>query len=458
MTRAERGLAAVVARRARAVRPAGLPEGARTAAQAHVLDCLGLAIAGRSSDRVRRASAVDGGPDPVVLLSLACGALGLDDFDEVTRAHPGAVIVPALLVAAVDARRPVPGNRLATAVFLGYELIAWLGAAMDAGQMHPRGRHPSAVLGVPSVALAAAWLAELGEEKTAAALGIGAGLSFGLTQFDAHEEMRALQTAMAASAGLRAARFAAAGFPASDQSLEGAGGLFGGDMSRVLPVEAIGAVPSALERVSFKPYPHFSDLHPVVAALLSALELVAPDPHHVVAVRAFLSEKAASRLHRGPAETVREAKRSAAFVLAFALRSTSPDGPDLRLPFTESDVADPRTRSLARLIDVTATRELNDAGSAAVEIMLSDGRCLGATSAGYPGDGRDPRLRWSLEQARARFRAVAGRGERRDACDSAIRLVDQLVTPDDVRAEARVLVRELAPSHAPTPRSRVTSG
>lgn len=442
MTSAEGGLALAVARRVCAIGPTALTEDARMAVQAHLLDCLGLAIAGRSSDRVRRAAAVQGGPDPVVLFSLACGALGLDDFDEATRAHPGAVVVPALLVATADARRPVPGDRLATALFLGYEVMAWLGAAMDARRMHRRGRHPSAVLGVPSVALAAAWLAELHECSVAAALGIGSGFSFGLTQFDVHEDMRALQTAAAASAGLRAARLAAAGFPASGQALEGPGGLLGGDTSRVLPVDAIAAVPSAIERVSFKPYPHFSDLHPVVTALLSAMDAASPDPEHVVAVRAFLSERAAARLHNGPVATVKEAKRSAAFVLAFALRSIAADGPDLRLPISAADVVDPRTRALADRVEVNVIpADDRESAVATVEITFADGRSRTASSTGYPGDGRDPRLRWTLADARERFTAIVGGADDRGIGDAATRLVDRLPTSDDVRHDAAGLVR-----------------
>lgn len=450
MTSREGGLADAVARRVCSIGSTALPEAAGTAAQAHLLDCLGQMIAGRSSDRVRRASAVDGGLDPVVVLSLACGALGLDDFDEATRSHPGAMIVPALLVAVAGETRPVPGRRLATALALGYELIAWLGVAMDARRMHPRGRHPSAVLGVPSVALAAAWLTERDERVVAAALGIGSGFSFGLTQFDVHEDVRALQTAAAASAGLRAARFALAGFPAAGQVLEGAGGLLCGDTSSVLPVEAIGATPSAVEQASFKPYPHFSDLHPAVAALLSACEGASPDPRQVVALRAILTERAASRLHTGPVVNVKDARRSAAFVLAFALRSITAAGPDLRVPFTEADVTDPCTQALAERVEVTVVPAPSEAGPpvAAVEITLADGRTLAARSEGYPGDGRDPRLRWSLAEARERFDAmVAGEGRHRTIAATAIHLADRLVTGNDARDDARALVRAVV---APT--------
>ena len=446
-TSADMGLAVAVAQRVCSIQSTSISQEARLAAQSHLLDSLGLMVAGSSSDRVRRASAVDGRPDGVVVLSLACSALGLDDFDEASRTHPGAMIVPALLVAAADAARPIPGHRLATAMVLGYELIAWLGAAMDARNMHPRGRHPSAVLGVPAVAVAAAWLAELDEQSVAAALGIASGFSFGLTQFDEHEDLRALQTAAAASAGLRAARFAASGFPASDQALEGPGGLLGGDTSRVLPIDTIGTGLSAVEVTSFKPYPHFSDLHPIVAALLSAFSGKVSDVDQIVEVRAFLTEETASRLHEGRAMTVKQAKRSAAFVLAHTIRSITQDGgPDFRVPFTEADVENPQTQELSDRVEVRITQSASrlESAVATIEITLANGGSLAATSTGYPGDGRDPRLRWSLVEVRERFALIVGSGDQRsDIAARAMRIVDQVNTSSDIRGDCRELVRAL---------------
>lgn len=443
MMDADEGLSRAIARRAGELDSSALAAPTLAAARAHLLDCLGLIIAGRADDRVRRASTVAGGLDPVVALSLACGALGLDDFDEATRTHPGAVVVPALLVSSASHGIPVPGHRLATALVLAYDMIAWLGTALDARQMHPRGRHPSAVLGVPSVALAGAWLAGLDEAAVASALGIGCGFSFGLTQFDVREEMRALQTAEAASMGLRAARFAAAGFHAAGHALEGAGGLLNGDTSRVLPIAEIGAAPSAVEQVSFKPYPHFSDLHPAVAALVAACEGSLVDPREVLSVHASLTERTASRLHVGPVSTVKEAKRSASFVLAFALRSMSPGGPDLRIPFTELDLADSRTIELADRVAVTITLPAADGGpdSSTVDVTFADGHKRISTMRGYPGDGRDPALRWSLSDARTRFDALTANVPGSAAvAQTAVRLTERLAIDADIREDARTLV------------------
>ncbi|MGH2927978.1 MAG: MmgE/PrpD family protein, partial [Solirubrobacteraceae bacterium] len=407
-----------------------------------LLDCLGMMIAGRTAERVHRARGVDGPLDHGVILSLACGALGLDDFDEATRAHPGSVIVPALLVAAAAEERPVPGKRFVNAVWLGYEIMAWLGSALDAGSMHLRGRHPSAVLGVPAAACASAWLLGLGEAGVAAALGIGAGFAFGLSQFDAADDVRALQTAHATSSGLRAAFFAKSGFHASHQALEGPGGFFGAHGSqRTSPLEAIGAAPSALERTSFKPYPHFTDLHPAVTALSAALTASSIGPDAIEQIRLLLPHKVVSRLHSGVPESLKQAKRSAGFVLALATRSLLRAGPDLRAPLQRSQLFDREILSLAERVVVVSVpdRDGRDVPESAVEVVLEGGGVLSGTATGYPGDGRVPGTRWNLADVRARFDVVVPSSDHRLA-EMATGLVERAGTEGDVRDNIALLI------------------
>jgi 2-methylcitrate dehydratase PrpD len=427
-----------------------------SAVQTHLLDCLTLMAAGRNSDRVRRAAAAAGTPDPAFTLSLACGALGLDDFDEATRTHPGAVLVPALLVAAAEHPDPVAGPVLAAGLVSGYELLAWLGAATDARRMHLRGRHPSAVLGIPSAAVAVARLLGLDEHKIQAALGIGAGFACGLTEFDDREDMRAVQTAWAASAGLRAARLADAGFPASERALEANGGYLGANGSSAEPVAEMGLAPFAVESVSFKPYPHFSDLHPATAALFVALQDRRVPACEVAAVRAHLTPTANARLHRGSApRSPKEAKRSAPFALAACLCAAQrTPTPTLLDAFTERRLRDPEVLALAERVEVLtdlpdvdgarATASDVDAAPtiARVEVVLVDGEVLTGSSTGYPGDGRDPRFRWTLMEARRRFDMLTAdaRGPTLEAAHAGLTLALDLQQVTDVRPAARMLV------------------
>ena len=425
-----------------------------TAAQSHLLDCLTLIIAGHGSARVQRAVNTRGARDETFALSLACGALGLDDFDEGTRAHPGAMLVPALMVAAANRHEPVTGRQFVVALLAGYETVAWLGAAMDARHMHPQGRHPSAVLGVPAVAVAVARLFGPAEDRIQAAVGIGAGLACGLTAFDAEEDMRAVQTAWAASAGLRAAQLADAGFRSSPHALEGAGGLLRGVTSAVPPTAGIAKAPFAVESVSFKPYSHFSDLHPLTDALFDAVGGRRISQNDIAAVRVHLTPTAASRLHHGLApRSPKEAKRCAEFVVAACLLGNDGSGaPNPAVTLDTSRIADPVVLSLAERVAVIPDLGAEPTGPdseqssarqivARVAIILTSGEVCNGVSAGYPGDGRDPALRWTLDDVGERFDALTAtaKGPARVAAQAILPLAMKLSSVQDVREPARVI-------------------
>jgi 2-methylcitrate dehydratase PrpD len=426
-----------------------LPPSAIEAVQAHVVDSLGLIIAGADSDRVRRG--LDALPDdPAFALSLACGALGLDDFDEDTRAHPSAVLLPAVLTAADGHHQPVPGADLIAGLVAGYQLLAGLGEAMDARSMHPRGRHPSAVLGVPGAAVAAARALGTDAAGIAAALGVGAAFSCGLTVFDEQESMRAVQTAWAASTGVRAARLARAGFPASPYAIDGPGGLLGDRPHPAL--ELIRWPPYAVERVSLKVYPHFSDLHPVTFALVQAIGGRRIDPRAVRSVRARTVVAAGERLSwEWPPASVRAAKRSAGFVLASCLRyAPTASATGLLDALRAERLSEPETVALGARVELRADLSAGepDAPVATVQIELEDGRMLTGTSRGYPGDGRDPDLRCTVADAQARFDGFAGAAagvreeQSRDVLDGALGLADLA----DVRPWARACLTLLTQS------------
>ncbi|WP_163700437.1 MmgE/PrpD family protein [Mycolicibacterium agri] len=389
-----------------------------TALKSHLLDCITLIIAGRTSPRVRRAVQATEMHDPAFALSLACGALGLDDFDEATRTHPGAALVPALIAAAAGRSAPVTGKDFAVSLLVGYETFKWLGAAMDARHMHQRGRHPSTMVGMPAVAVAVARLLGSAKEEIQGAVGVGAALACGLTEFDAKEDMRAVQTAWAASSGVKAAQLAKAGFRPSPYALEAAGGLLKGSTASVPPIEEFGEQPFAVELVSFKPYAHFSDLHPATSALLRAVQGRRVMAEEVATMHVHITPTAVARLHRAlPPRTSKEAKRCAEYVLAACLLGDGSGEPVPSPTIDDTRIGDRSVLALAEQVQVVADLP-EPAGSddhhavdrqvvARVEVVLRSGEVCSGTSTGYPGDGRDPALRWTLDDARNRFDALA---------------------------------------------------
>jgi 2-methylcitrate dehydratase PrpD len=457
------GLSGEVARRLAEINVEDLGPGGWTAVQTHLVDCLALVIAGRESERVRRARGMAESTDPVFALSLACGALGLDDFDESTRAHPGAVLVPALLAAAASQPEPVSGADLAASLVVGYEVFAWLGAAMDARQMHPRGRHPSAVLGPPAAAAAVARLLRLDARGIQNALGIGASFSCGIVEFDEHEDMRAVQTAWAATGGMRAARLAGAGFAASARALEASGGLIRREGAQLPSTETIGGPAFAIESVSFKPYPHFSDLHPATAALRAAMHGANISADEVVEIAAYLRPAAVERLSdEFPPRTAQAAKRSAEFVLAICLLATDDD---LVGTFVDDRLDDRQVLAVAERVRVStevphqSTLDDDDATvMARVRVTLTDGRMLSGSSTGYPGDGRDPKLRWQLEDGLARLEAFTAGAQAPvlAAVEASRDLAVRLKQLTDIRDTARLFTRLGGGHDLATPREDVS--
>ncbi|MCU1469345.1 MAG: MmgE/PrpD family protein [Glaciihabitans sp.] len=403
-----------------------------SAAKVHLLDSIGLAISSRADKRVGAARAAMGA-DQAFVMSIACSMLGLDDFDEATRAHPGAVLVPALLAAAAASPTPVAGADLIAALVAGYRVFSGLGSVAGASTLHLRGFHPSSFLGAPAGAAAIARLRSAPAQTCSDAIGIAASLASGITEFDAKETMRAVQTAWAASSAVRAYALATSGIHASAHAIDASGGLVGRLGEVPGGAELVGDE-AAITRVSFKPYPHFSDLHPATGALIELLRVHRPAPADVRGVRVHLTEASASRLSMEfPPTSAKQAKRSTRFVVASVILAShrSGDGGKLLDSFGEAALDDPEVLALGERVELVADRS---PGEPALVVVDLDGTTVSATALGYPGDGRDPMLRWGWANSVVRFRQLTAQAVGSTEIESAIAHLEQL---GDVRVLAR---------------------
>ncbi len=194
-------------------------------AQDHLLDTIGAAIAGRTTEAVRLAETVFDMPGPSRLLTggparemrhaarinaVASHALEFDDTEGCD--HSGAVVVPVLL-AILDAHPAVSGSRLLTALVAGYEVGRRVQLALGGYNAHnDSGWHSTATCGVFAATAAAAVLLELDAGQTASALGIAASSSSGGWAFARDGAMtKQLHTSNAAANGIDAALLARAG-------------------------------------------------------------------------------------------------------------------------------------------------------------------------------------------------------------------------------------------------------
>ncbi len=169
-----------------------------------LLDWLACAAGGWGEPAARAARA---GADRVAALGAAGHVLDFDDTWLPGIAHLSAPTAPAALVLAAECGDTV-GDAL-RAYAAGFEAMAAL-----AGAGHPAlydgGWHPTAVCGTVGAAIAAAELVSLDRGTREAAAGIAALRAAGLrAAFGA--DGKALQVGLAASAGVTAARLAAAG-------------------------------------------------------------------------------------------------------------------------------------------------------------------------------------------------------------------------------------------------------
>jgi 2-methylcitrate dehydratase PrpD len=103
--------------------------------------------------------------------------LECDDTHQPSSSHPGAPVIPAALVAAVEAGGTLAG--VTRAMVAGYEVMCRVGCATGPQAEYARGFHPTGTAGVFGAAAGAAVVLGLEPDGVAAALGIAGSLSSG---------------------------------------------------------------------------------------------------------------------------------------------------------------------------------------------------------------------------------------------------------------------------------------
>jgi 2-methylcitrate dehydratase PrpD len=280
--------------------------------------------------------------------------LDFDDLHLPTTTHVSAVCVPAVLAAGGDAR----------AYLAGAGAMVRLGVAL--GWLHyAAGWHATCTAGAPGAAVGAAVAMGLEPGEIAAAMALavpaagGVQRAFGTTG-------KALQVGFAVSAGVRAARLAAAGATADPRALDDWLALVGGDATRLQLAGP--AMPGGL---ALKLFPCCYALQRPIAAVR---ELGDIDAEQVARVMVRTPESAlAPLIHSAPA-TGLEGK----FSLEYAVAATLLDGRPGIASFTDEAVARPEAQALLRRVEADAVPGGDHllAGEAAIEITLKDGSVL----------------------------------------------------------------------------------
>ncbi|MFQ5681961.1 MAG: MmgE/PrpD family protein [Candidatus Binatia bacterium] len=398
-------------------RDAGLPVDVLEVARVYMLDWLGSALAGLAT--VPGAKLRDYGrvqpPGQATLVGLELGRsaevaalvngglshiVEMDDLDNGSVLHPGAVIIPAAL--AVAEREHCSGKNFLSAVVAGYEVAIRVGEAV--GKRHYHYFHNTATCGVFGAAAAVGWLLGLTEAQCVWALGNAGTQAAGLWEFNTDGDMsKHLHAGRAASNGVLAADLARLGFTGARRILEGPRGFFAatapgadpGTFSKYwnrqeqVPVFKIGGV-------SIKPHASCRHTHPAIDAALALRAQLprgdsdAPSVSHITQVHVGTYGAALDLCDNPQPRTPYAAKFSLHYCVAAALSRGHVGVTD----FTPQAIADPTVCSLLPRICTALEPQLEARypaeWPAAVSVILGNGDKLNAVVNHPKGDPENP--------------------------------------------------------------------
>lgn len=365
----------------------------RHAATRHLLDTVGVMIAGAAGDVATKAEAVvaaardPGGHtvpgrrrradllDVAFLAGTAAHGIELDDGYRQGSVHPGTVVVPTLLPLAE--RKRVSGADLLLGLVAGYEVVLAIARAAHP-DLRLRGFHPTAAVGMFGAAAAAARLSGFSAGQLANALGIAASSASGLFAFLAGGgDIKRLHAGHAAREGLQATLLAGQGIEGPPNVLEGRDGFFqaysaAANAGRVsLPPQSAFAITDCY----VKPYACCRHLQPAIEALIALTEEAKLGPDDVQSIQVETYRIAAEHAHTGWGDFA-SAQLSFPFTMAVALRYGW-----IELAHFEAGIrADPQMAALAARVQVSAPAEIDQLyprlRPARVTVVTTDGRRL----------------------------------------------------------------------------------
>lgn len=365
-----------------------IPGDVRARATLVVADTLGTILGGATEPELRRLTAgAARGPGPCTRLGrgfmgveawgaiLANGTAGtmleLDEGNRFARGHPGIHVLPAALAEAE--RSDASGRELVTALVLGYDVAARLGAAAP---VRP-GMHMHGVHGVVGAAAAVARLRRLEAADTARALGVAAGLTLATSWRTALEgaTVRNAYAGVAGASGWLAVDLAQAGFTGLDDMLvETFGRISGCGLDAGAAVAELGRR-FEIGRNYFKLYACCRYNHAAIEALEALVAERPVEPAEIEGITVETHAGAATMSAVDPRGSL-----GAKFSIPYALAVRLVLGDSGPAAFREPALSDPRVRALARRVrvieDPRLTARLPEERPARVELRLAGGETL----------------------------------------------------------------------------------
>ena len=418
----------------------------------HVLDCLGLAIAGARTEAARIARfhvdalGIEDGAATVLgthartaprfAAFLNAAAMHADNFDDTGPQalagrnggiHATAPVLAAAL--AVAEERGADGRALATALHAGVEIACRVNHAI-AARHYRSGFHATATLTTFGAAAAAAMLRGLDAGAIARALAFAASAAGGVRQnFGSMVEI--LHPGMAAEAGVVAADLAARGLTGADDALGGGVGYFaaaaGGFDAATL--DRLGKPWAILDPgMWIKPFPNGALTHPAMTGLMALREEHGIGGGDIAAISVSTNRRVLETLIHHDPGTIGEAR----FSMEFALALIAVDGRAGLAEFTEATLARPDIRAAMGRVAFSAYDEPEPGFTnmtTLLDVELADGTRLRRRCDRAQGSAQSP---MSFAEACEKFRrCTAFAGFPPDAAKALIDIVGRLESVDD---------------------------
>lgn len=358
-----------------------IPEEVRDAAMMHIVDSIGVSLAGTgpaedSGKAARRLARTWGGgegataygldaamrPELAALLNGSMAqALEMDDKHGSSLARPGSTVVPAVL--AVAEARNLTIAQAITATTAGYEVMIRLGF-VGGERFLARGYHTSSLLGSFGAAAGVANLIAEAEETTVDALGICGTFASGIQESTrTGSTSKILHGGWGAHAGILAMDMARAGITGPDTVFEGGFGFFETHLTPITGQLDFDRAKSGygrewlLPQTAFKPYPCCQLLHAFIEAgktLLKEMADAGTDPDAITAIRCQLAEPGLT-LVTEPLDRKKAPRtpHEARFSLPFGVAATLVDGDVSLDTFHHERLGDPAILRLAAMVEST---------------------------------------------------------------------------------------------------------
>jgi 2-methylcitrate dehydratase PrpD len=357
-----------------------------------------------------------------------------DDFEPVTKAHPGCAVVPAAL--AMGERDGRSGVEVLKAVVLGYDLCCRF--LMALGPDHVRGTHRSAegTSATFGAAAAAAALARLDERGMRFALSYAAQQVSGIWSWardTEHIEKAFDFGGMGARNGVSAALMVRSGFTGVADVLDGEHNMIEALSTEPRPEDMVADLGRRFY-VTETAIKTFSVGYPIQAPLDALLALRREHgltPAGVARIVARLPEDGALIVDNRAMPDV-----NLQYVLAVGLIDGTISFEDSH---SQARMKDPEILAVKERVELVADRSLLDPDaprSGRVEVTLRDGRTVTHFTRHPPGTKENPLDTAGVnEKARGLIEPVLGPGR----TDTVIQMVNRLDGLDDIRELQRLL-------------------